>query len=160
MFRYNLGAVKDEYTFAWPLGTSIPQADKPKFVFRPIPRGREREILSSISTFVTDEKTKKTTQHFDPLRMDQLYAECLVRIENIELLQEDGEPLPADKLLGNNSLDARQSRLQNFMTSNLRLDVQVHGSFENDLSEWFNIHILRQRQDDDSKKNGTQPNEP
>ena len=154
MLRYNLGSAnKTEYAFTWPLGDAVPESDKVKLVFRRIPRESERKILSTISIDETDERTRKTMRRVDPMRIDALYAESLVRIENVELLQPDGDPVPPELMLGNNTTQAKQGRLQNFMTGNFGLDVEVHGSFEADLSEWFSIHILRQTENSDRKKN-------
>lgn len=147
--RYSLGDVKKEYCFSWPLVESVPEEDKVKFWFRRAPRETERNILASISRFITDERTQTTQQHVDLNQMDKLYAVCLTKIENLEVTQEDGDPAPPidDK--------NRLSRIQNFLTGNLGLDVEKYGSLEEELSRWFAKVILRRS--DDLRKNSTTP---
>ena len=87
----------------------------------------------------TDVNTGIAVDRWDASRMDELYGECLTRIENLELMQQDGQPaeLPA------NNRDKR-AFFQNAITGNLGfVDIEKYGSFQDDLAEWFIKTILR-----------------
>lgn len=137
---YSYGESSREFPFVFPTGERAPKEERVTLWFKRAARARERELLAAIATYITDEDTRTTTQVFDSSRMDELYGECLTRVENLDLKQQDGTPadLPA------NSRDKR-AFMQNILQGNLGfVDLDRYGSLEEELSVWFNKQILRQ----------------
>lgn len=154
MFRHNLGRVRDEFRFTWPTKESFQEKDRVVFVFRRLPMGRERELTSKGFRLVTDERTHKTIRESDQTAMHAILAEALTSVENIEVTQEDGDPAPACPP----DTRGKLSRLQNFFTSNLGLDVKEFGSLELDMQDWAYVYLMRQPPEEDEKlKNSETP---
>ena len=133
-----------EHEFVWPQKGDMPVEDRGVFIFT---RPERSKRLALVETLVDEfsyetkvpgeEKPKTVTKRiWRPAKWDELLAGNFVGVRNV--FDEAGNPITVNQQNPGN-------KLVYFFESNLGLDEDRYGRFEEDVSEWFRNHMLRMR---------------